>query len=180
MVHTFDKSVREYCDTIGVCSADESQRSSTIIRSSKFISVSSKQSFGVFIYQNTESSGYIRCLMHIEPVSYTHLTAVLTPQEVDELMVTLKNLKEQGKTIIVITHKLREVMELADSITVIKHGKVIGNVLKKDTSEKELAQMMVGRDVVLTVDLSLIHIYSPITVMREADGAKVRKQTPLC
>ena len=60
-------------------------------------------------------------------------TAVLTPQEVDELMVTLKNLKEQGKTIIVITHKLREVMELADSITVIKHGKVVGNVLKKDT-----------------------------------------------
>lgn len=79
-------------------------------------------------------------------------TAVLTPQEVDELMVTLKGLKEQGKTIIVITHKLREVMELADSITVIKHGKVIGNVLKKDTSERELAQMMVGRDVVLTVN----------------------------
>ncbi|HIR93380.1 MAG TPA: ABC transporter ATP-binding protein [Candidatus Egerieimonas intestinavium] len=79
-------------------------------------------------------------------------TAVLTPQEVDELMVTLKGLKEQGKTIIVITHKLREVMELADSITVIKQGKVIGNVLKKDTSEKELAQMMVGRDVMLTVD----------------------------
>ena len=67
-------------------------------------------------------------------------------------MVTLKNLKEQGKTIIVITHKLREVMELADSITVIKHGKVVGNVLKKDTSERELAQMMVGRDVVLTVN----------------------------
>lgn len=79
-------------------------------------------------------------------------TAVLTPQEVDELMVTLKGLKEQGKTIIVITHKLREVMELADSITVIKQGKVVGHVLKKDTSEEELAQMMVGRDVVLTVD----------------------------
>lgn len=78
-------------------------------------------------------------------------TAVLTPQEVDELMETLKGLKEQGKTIIVITHKLREVMELADSITVIKQGKVIGNVLKKDTSERELAQMMVGRDVVLSV-----------------------------
>lgn len=52
-------------------------------------------------------------------------TAVLTPQEVDELIATLKNLKEQGKTIIVITHKLREVMELADSITVIKQGKVV-------------------------------------------------------
>ena len=79
-------------------------------------------------------------------------TAVLTPQEVDELMVTLKHLRDMGKTIIVITHKLREVMELADSITVIKHGKVVGNVEKKDTSEEELAQMMVGRDVVLTVD----------------------------
>lgn len=78
-------------------------------------------------------------------------TAVLTPQEVDELMVNLKHLKGQGKTIIVITHKLREVMELSDSITVIKQGKVIGNVLTKDTNEKELAQMMVGRDVVLTV-----------------------------
>lgn len=78
-------------------------------------------------------------------------TAVLTPQEVDDLMVSLKNLKKQGKTIIVITHKLREVMELSDSITVIKQGRVIGNVLTKDTDEKELAQMMVGRDVVLTV-----------------------------
>ncbi|MEG1741548.1 MAG: ATP-binding cassette domain-containing protein, partial [Acetivibrio sp.] len=78
-------------------------------------------------------------------------TAVLTPQEVDELMVNLKELKKQGKTIIVITHKLREVMELSDSITVIKQGKVVGNVKTKDTNEKELAQMMVGRDVVLTV-----------------------------
>ncbi len=78
-------------------------------------------------------------------------TAVLTPQEVDELFVNLKELRAQGKTIIVITHKLREVMELSDSITVIKQGKVVGNVLTKDTSEEELAQMMVGRNVVLTV-----------------------------
>lgn len=79
-------------------------------------------------------------------------TAVLTPQEVDELIINLKCLVKQGKSIVVITHKLREVMELSDSITVIKHGKVIGNVLTKDTNEKELAQMMVGRDVVLTVE----------------------------
>lgn len=78
-------------------------------------------------------------------------TAVLTPQEVDDLMVSLKNLKKQGKTIIVITHKLREVMELSDSVTVIKKGKVAGHVKTKDTSETELAQMMVGRNVVLTV-----------------------------
>lgn len=79
-------------------------------------------------------------------------TAVLTPQEADDLMIRLKELKEKGKTIIVITHKLREVMEVSDSVTVIKHGKVIGNTLTRDTSEQELAQMMVGRDVVLTVE----------------------------
>lgn len=78
-------------------------------------------------------------------------TAVLTPQEVDELFVNLRELRTQGKTIIVITHKLREVMELSDSVTVIKHGKVVGNVKTSDTSKEELAQMMVGRDVVLTV-----------------------------
>ncbi|MEG1716640.1 MAG: ABC transporter ATP-binding protein [Lachnospiraceae bacterium] len=78
-------------------------------------------------------------------------TAVLTPQEVDRLMENLKELRANGKTIIVITHKLREVMALCDSVTVIKQGKVIGTVKKADTSERELAQMMVGRDVVLTV-----------------------------
>ncbi len=78
-------------------------------------------------------------------------TAVLTPKEVDDLIATLKLLKEQGKTIIVITHKLREVMELADSITVLKHGNVVGDVLKQYTDEKEIARMMVGRDVCLTV-----------------------------
>lgn len=78
-------------------------------------------------------------------------TAVLTPQEVDQLMENLKALRDQGKTIIVITHKLREVMYLSDSVTVIKAGQVIGNVRTKDTCESELAQMMVGRDVVLTV-----------------------------
>jgi len=79
-------------------------------------------------------------------------TAVLTPQEVDELMVSLKRLKEQGKTIVVITHKLREVMVLADAITVIKQGRVVAEVRKDKTDESQLAQMMVGRDVVLSVD----------------------------
>ena len=74
-------------------------------------------------------------------------TAVLTPQEVDDLIVTLRGLRDQGKTIIMITHKLREVMELADSVTVIRRGKVTGNVLTRDTSEAELAQMMVGHAV---------------------------------
>ncbi len=83
-------------------------------------------------------------------------TAVLTPQEVEDLIVSLKELKKQGKTIIVITHKLGEVMELSDSVTIIRRGKVVGNVATKDTNERELAQMMVGRDVVLRVNKEII------------------------
>lgn len=79
-------------------------------------------------------------------------TAVLTPQEVDKLMDNLKTLRDNGKTIIIVTHKLREVMELSDSVTVIKRGKVINSVKTCDTNETELAQMMVGRDVILTVN----------------------------
>ena len=78
-------------------------------------------------------------------------TSVLTPQEVDVLMDKLKALRDAGKTIIVITHKLREVMALSDSVTVIKAGRVVGDVKTADTNERQLAQMMVGRDVVLTV-----------------------------
>ena len=78
-------------------------------------------------------------------------TSVLTPQEVDWLIDNLRNLSKQGKTIIVITHKLREVMAVSDSVTVIRQGKVIGVAKTSETNERELAQMMVGRDVVLTV-----------------------------
>ncbi|MCK9170176.1 MAG: ABC transporter ATP-binding protein [Treponema sp.] len=77
-------------------------------------------------------------------------TAVLTPQETDELIADLKELKNQGKTIIIITHKLREVMDASDSVTVIKGGRTVGSMLTRDTNERELAQLMVGRDVVLT------------------------------
>lgn len=78
-------------------------------------------------------------------------TSVLTPQEVDWLIENLKNLSKNGKTILVITHKLREVMAVSDSVTVIRHGKVVGEAQTCKTNEKELAQMMVGRDVVLSV-----------------------------
>lgn len=84
-------------------------------------------------------------------------TSVLTPQEADELMVRLKELKSQGKTIIVITHKLREVMELSDSVTVIKGGKVVGCAQTKDTNVRELAQMMVGHEITLTSQMERSH-----------------------
>ena len=76
-------------------------------------------------------------------------TAVLTPQEVDELFNILKKLVEQGKSIIFITHKLREVMECADRIQVIRAGKVVGSTKPEDASPEKLASMMVGREVEL-------------------------------
>ena len=73
-------------------------------------------------------------------------TAVLTPQETDELLNTMRDLKNKGTSIIFITHKLREVRAVADQITIIRRGKVVGAV-SPDTSEAELASMMVGRAV---------------------------------
>lgn len=79
-------------------------------------------------------------------------SAVLTPQEVKELYQTMRELKKQGKTIIFITHKLKEVMEITDEVTVMRRGAVVGYVSTKETSEAQLAEMMVGRKVLLEVE----------------------------
>ncbi len=79
-------------------------------------------------------------------------TAVLTPQEADELFSTLRELKKHGKSIVFISHKLNEVMNISDRITVLKRGEVVGTVNKEDTSPKELAKMMVGREVILKME----------------------------
>ncbi|MFC4777229.1 ABC transporter ATP-binding protein [Paenibacillus sp. GCM10023252] len=74
-------------------------------------------------------------------------TAVLTVQEIEELIEILRSLAAEGKSIILITHKLKEIMTIADRVTVIRRGKVIRTVLKAETNEKELASLMVGREV---------------------------------
>lgn len=79
-------------------------------------------------------------------------TAVLTPQEIDELGGIINNLKAEGKSVILITHKLKEVMSMSDRVTIIRRGKVTGIVNTKDTSIDELAELMVGRKVKLVVD----------------------------
>jgi simple sugar transport system ATP-binding protein len=79
-------------------------------------------------------------------------TAVLTPQEVDELFTIMRSLVDSGKSIIFITHKLREVLTFADRITVIRAGKVVGTTTPKEADQNKLAAMMVGRDVSLEVD----------------------------
>ncbi len=78
-------------------------------------------------------------------------TAVLTPQETDQLIAVMRSLRDEGKAIVFITHKLREVRAIADKITVIRHGKVVG-AAKPTDSESDLAELMVGRAVQLVVD----------------------------
>ena len=78
-------------------------------------------------------------------------TAVLTPQEIEELMATMKEFAREGKSILFISHKLNEIMEVADRVTVLRKGKYVGTVNTKDTNKQALSNMMVGRPVQLEV-----------------------------
>src|SRR5205814_8134408 len=79
-------------------------------------------------------------------------TAVLTPQEVEEFFSILRGMREQGKTIVIITHKLSEVLAISDEVTVMRDGRVVGRVKTKQTNAAELARLMVGREVLLRVE----------------------------
>ena len=79
-------------------------------------------------------------------------TAVLTPQEIEELMQIMKNLAAEGKSILFISHKLNEIMAVSDRVTVLRKGKYVGTVNTCDTNKQELSNMMVGRPVQLVVD----------------------------
>ncbi|HWQ29543.1 MAG TPA: ABC transporter ATP-binding protein, partial [Negativicutes bacterium] len=89
-------------------------------------------------------------------------TAVLTPQEIEELGVILKSLVKQGKSIILITHKLKEVMSMSDRVTIIRRGKVIDTLKTSETNIDELAEKMVGRKVNLTVEKQEAQVGAPI------------------
>ncbi|MGC2404083.1 MAG: ABC transporter ATP-binding protein [Acidobacteriaceae bacterium] len=78
-------------------------------------------------------------------------TAVLTTLEKDQLFAVLRSLRAQGRSIVIVTHKLQEILELADRVTVMRDGRVVGAVETRNTSEQELARLMVGRDVNLRV-----------------------------
>jgi ABC-type uncharacterized transport system ATPase subunit len=79
-------------------------------------------------------------------------TAVLTPQEVEEFFAILRRMREQGKTVVIITHKLSEVLAISDDVTVMRDGRVVGRVKTSETNAAELARLMVGRDVLLRVE----------------------------
>ena len=79
-------------------------------------------------------------------------TAVLTPQETDRLFAVLRNMRDDGKAIVIITHKLHEVMEISDRVAVLRRGKFIGDINTADTNPQQLTDMMVGRAVSLNID----------------------------
>lgn len=89
-------------------------------------------------------------------------TAVLTPQEINELIEIMHNLVKEGKTIILITHKLKEIMAVCDAVTIIRRGKVIDSLMVKDTNPDELAAKMVGREVNFRVDKTEAQPKGPI------------------
>jgi ABC-type uncharacterized transport system ATPase subunit len=89
-------------------------------------------------------------------------TAVLTPQEADELFVVMRNLTKQGVSIIFISHKLKEVLAIADRITVLRGGRVVGTAKPAESTEASLAEMMVGRKVILQVEKSPAHPTEPV------------------
>ena len=93
-------------------------------------------------------------------------TAVLTPQETDELFVILKELVEAGMTIVFITHKLREVIEISDRVTVMRLGKKVGTINTADTNEKDLARMMIGRDHIPVVQKDPAHPGETVLTVR--------------
>lgn len=94
-------------------------------------------------------------------------TAVLTPQEAEELFRVMRELVSRGKSIIFISHKLKEVLSIADRITVLRRGTVVGTTYPQEATERSLAAMMVGRDVVLNVDKTDAQPGKPVLEVRD-------------
>jgi simple sugar transport system ATP-binding protein len=97
-------------------------------------------------------------------------TAVLTPSETKDLFGNLRKLREAGRTIVFISHKLDEVMEIADRITVLRRGRVVGETRPSETSKAKLAEMMVGRPVLFRLDKPSVEIGEPVLKVEDLTG----------
>lgn len=102
-------------------------------------------------------------------------TAVLTPQEIHELMKIMKELVKEGKSIILITHKLKEIKEVADQCTVLRRGRYIGTVGVEGTTEEQMAEMMVGREVSFKVDKDEANPTDVVLSVRDLNVKNSRK-----
>lgn len=128
------KKIKEICDTYGF-DIDPQQKIYNM-------SVSQKQTVEIVkvLYRGAD------ILILDEP------TAVLTPQETDRLFAVLRNMKEDGKTVVIITHKLHEVLDISDRVAVLRKGEFVGEMITAETNEQEMTNMMVGRAVSLNID----------------------------
>ncbi len=97
-----------------------------------------------------------------EVLIFDEPTAVLTPQEIEELMEIMRGLTREGKSILFISHKLNEIMEVSDRVTVLRKGRYVGTVETASTTKEELSRMMVGRPVELVVDKDDAHPGKPV------------------
>ena len=93
-------------------------------------------------------------------------TAVLTPQEIKKLFSVLKKMREDGKSIIIITHKLNEVMEISDRVSILRKGEYVGTVNTSETNEKQLTEMMVGKKIDLKIERVKTNIDRPLLEIR--------------
>lgn len=100
-------------------------------------------------------------------------TAVLTPQEIEGLFAVMELLRKQGKSIIFITHKLKEILRIADRVAVLRNGQVAGEAEPQNVTESDLAAMMVGREVILTVEKGAAH---PTDTVLELDSISARDE----
>ena len=128
------RKVKEICDTYGF-EVDPQQKVYDM-------SVSQKQQVEIVkvLYRGAD------ILILDEP------TAVLTPQETDKLFAVLRNMRDSGKAIVIITHKMHEVEELSDRVAILRHGQFMGDMLTKDTNAQDMTNMMVGHSVTLNIN----------------------------
>lgn len=105
-------------------------------------------------------------------------TAVLTPQEADDLLVMVRRLAASGRSVVFISHKLPEVRAIADRIIVMRRGRVVGNLVRGEADDAELARLMVGRDVLLTADRAPDAAGDVLLEVQEARVAPSADRTP--
>ncbi|WP_195971116.1 ABC transporter ATP-binding protein [Clostridium thermobutyricum] len=165
MVHQHFKLVENFTVTENIILGNEPKKLGLVVdkekAAKKILEISKKYNLNIDPYAKIEDiSVGMQQRVEILKMLYREAnvlildepTAVLTPDEISELMNIIRDLIKEGKSIIIITHKLREIKAIADKCTVIRRGKYIGTVDVKDTTEAKMAEMMVGREVSFKVE----------------------------
>lgn len=167
MIHQHFKLVDVFSATENIVLGYESEEKYNLKKSeAKVAEISEKYGFGVDpkkkIYSMSVSEKQTVEIIKVlykgaEILILDEPTAVLTPQETDKLFNVLRNMRDDGKAIVIITHKLREVMEVSDKVAILRRGEYIDTVKTSETNEAALTEMMVGRKISLNIDRPAPH-----------------------